>query len=175
MPKLTIDGNEYEGQPGQTVIQVALEHGIDIPHFCWHPALTVAGNCRMCLVEVEKMREAANCVRHADRRGHGRENALGASRRRAARTSWNSCSSIIRSIARSAMKPANASCKIMPSIIRAAFLVLSKKKFTKRSAWRLARKYCSMPNAVFPAHDAFDLRMRSRSSRFSLSSIAAIM
>jgi NADH-quinone oxidoreductase subunit G len=55
MPKLTIDGNEYEGQQGQTIIQVALEHGMDIPHFCWHPALTVAGNCRMCLVEVEKM------------------------------------------------------------------------------------------------------------------------
>jgi NADH-quinone oxidoreductase subunit G len=55
MPKLTIDGNEYEGQQGQTIIQVALEQGMDIPHFCWHPALTVAGNCRMCLVEVEKM------------------------------------------------------------------------------------------------------------------------
>ncbi len=54
MPKLTIDGKEYEGQQGQTIIQVTLEHGIDIPHFCWHPALTVAGNCRMCLVEVEK-------------------------------------------------------------------------------------------------------------------------
>ncbi len=54
MPKLTIDGKEYEGQQGQTIIQVALENGIDIPHFCWHPALTVAGNCRMCLVEVEK-------------------------------------------------------------------------------------------------------------------------
>ncbi len=55
MPKITIDGNEYEAQAGQTIIQVALEHGMDIPHFCWHPALTVAGNCRMCLVEVEKM------------------------------------------------------------------------------------------------------------------------
>jgi NADH-quinone oxidoreductase subunit G len=54
MPKFTIDGKEYEGQQGQTIIQVALENGIDIPHFCWHPALTVAGNCRMCLVEVEK-------------------------------------------------------------------------------------------------------------------------
>ena len=54
MPKITIDGKEYEGKPGQTVIQVALDNGIDIPHFCWHPALTVAGNCRMCLVEIEK-------------------------------------------------------------------------------------------------------------------------
>ncbi len=55
MPKITIDGKELEAQAGQTIIQVALENGIEIPHFCWHPALTVAGNCRMCLVEVEKM------------------------------------------------------------------------------------------------------------------------
>jgi len=55
MPKVTIDGKEFEAQQGQTVIQVALENGIDIPHFCWHPALTVAGNCRMCLVDVEKI------------------------------------------------------------------------------------------------------------------------
>jgi NADH-quinone oxidoreductase subunit G len=55
MPKITIDGRELEAQAGQTIIQVALDNGIDIPHFCWHPALTVAGNCRMCLVEVEKM------------------------------------------------------------------------------------------------------------------------
>ncbi|HET6510721.1 MAG TPA: 2Fe-2S iron-sulfur cluster-binding protein [Candidatus Kapabacteria bacterium] len=55
MPKITIDGKEFEAEAGKTVIQVALEHGMEIPHFCWHPALSVAGNCRMCLVEVEKM------------------------------------------------------------------------------------------------------------------------
>ena len=54
MPKVTIDGKDYEAQAGQTIIQVALENGMEIPHFCWHPALTVAGNCRMCLVEIEK-------------------------------------------------------------------------------------------------------------------------
>ncbi|HUL43533.1 MAG TPA: molybdopterin-dependent oxidoreductase, partial [Bacteroidota bacterium] len=37
----------------------ALEQGIQIPHFCWHPRLSVAGNCRMCLVEVEKMPKLA--------------------------------------------------------------------------------------------------------------------
>ncbi len=55
MPKVTIDGIEYEAQAGQTVIQVALENGIDVPHFCWHPGLSVAGNCRMCIVDVEKI------------------------------------------------------------------------------------------------------------------------
>ncbi|HPN39250.1 MAG TPA: 2Fe-2S iron-sulfur cluster-binding protein, partial [Melioribacteraceae bacterium] len=55
MGKLTINGNDYEFKPGQTIIEVATENGLDIPHFCWHPSLSVSGNCRMCLVEVEKM------------------------------------------------------------------------------------------------------------------------
>ena len=55
MGKITINGNEYEFKPGQTIIEVATENGLDIPHFCWHPSLSVSGNCRMCLVEVEKM------------------------------------------------------------------------------------------------------------------------
>lgn len=55
MPKITINNKEIEFKPGQTVIQVAEENEIPIPHFCWHPALSVSGNCRMCLVEVEKM------------------------------------------------------------------------------------------------------------------------
>jgi NADH-quinone oxidoreductase subunit G len=55
MSKIIIDGKELEFKQGQTIIQVALENGIDIPHFCWHPSLSVSGNCRVCLVEVEKM------------------------------------------------------------------------------------------------------------------------
>ncbi|HET8645078.1 MAG TPA: 2Fe-2S iron-sulfur cluster-binding protein, partial [Vicinamibacteria bacterium] len=54
MPKCTIDGREIEVPAGTTVIQAALQMGIEIPHFCWHPDLPVDGNCRMCLVEVEK-------------------------------------------------------------------------------------------------------------------------
>jgi NADH-quinone oxidoreductase subunit G len=55
MPKCTIDGNEIEVPAGTTVIQAAEELGIRIPRFCWHPDLPVDGNCRMCLVEIEKM------------------------------------------------------------------------------------------------------------------------
>src|SRR5262245_33215910 len=55
MPKCTIDGKQIEVPPGTTVIQAALQLGIHVPHFCWHPDLAVDGNCRMCLVEVEKM------------------------------------------------------------------------------------------------------------------------
>ncbi len=59
MGKLTINNKEIEFNSGQTIIEVATENGIDIPHFCWHPALSVSGNCRMCLVEIEKMPKLA--------------------------------------------------------------------------------------------------------------------
>ncbi len=55
MPKITVDGKEFEFKQGQTIIEAARENGISIPHFCWHPKLSVSGNCRVCLVEVEKM------------------------------------------------------------------------------------------------------------------------
>jgi NADH-quinone oxidoreductase subunit G len=55
MPRCTIDGREIDAAPGTTVLQAALENGIHIQHFCWHPDLTVDGNCRTCMVEVEKM------------------------------------------------------------------------------------------------------------------------
>ena len=55
MPKITIDNTVVEFTQGQTIIQAAKNSGIDIPNFCWHPAMSVAGNCRICLVEVEKM------------------------------------------------------------------------------------------------------------------------
>src|SRR5262245_46773442 len=54
MPLVTIDGRQVEFQPGQTIIRAALAVGIEIPYYCWHPRLSVAANCRMCLVEVEK-------------------------------------------------------------------------------------------------------------------------
>ncbi len=54
MPKVTIDGREVEVDPGTTVIRAAAQLGIDIPYYCWHPRLSVAANCRMCLVEVER-------------------------------------------------------------------------------------------------------------------------
>jgi NADH-quinone oxidoreductase subunit G len=54
MPSFKLDGKEIEFTPGQTIIAAAKDAGVEIPHFCWHPSLTVAGNCRICLVEVEK-------------------------------------------------------------------------------------------------------------------------
>ncbi|MBR9970752.1 NADH-quinone oxidoreductase subunit NuoG [Magnetospirillum sulfuroxidans] len=63
MPKLTIDGTEIEVEAGVTILQAAETIGIEIPRFCYHERLAVAGNCRMCLVEVEKMpKPVASCA-----------------------------------------------------------------------------------------------------------------
>ncbi|MDX9759488.1 MAG: 2Fe-2S iron-sulfur cluster-binding protein [Bacteroidota bacterium] len=55
MITITIDGKEIQTEPSKTIIEAAFENGVYIPHFCWHPALSISGNCRMCLVEIEKM------------------------------------------------------------------------------------------------------------------------
>ncbi|MBW7995189.1 MAG: molybdopterin-dependent oxidoreductase [Candidatus Glassbacteria bacterium] len=55
MVKATIDGNRYEFAAGTTILEAAGGVGIEIPHYCYHPGLSLAGACRMCLVEIEKM------------------------------------------------------------------------------------------------------------------------
>jgi NADH-quinone oxidoreductase subunit G len=59
MPKITINDREIEVETGTTVIQAAEAAGIEVPHYCYHPDLPVDGNCRMCLVEIEKMPKLA--------------------------------------------------------------------------------------------------------------------
>ena len=53
MPTFTLDGQEVEIEPGKNVLQIAADHGVTIPHYCYHPGLTAPANCRMCLVEIE--------------------------------------------------------------------------------------------------------------------------
>ncbi|XVN40844.1 MAG: NADH-quinone oxidoreductase subunit NuoG [Rickettsia endosymbiont of Argas persicus] len=63
MIKLTIDGSEIEVPEGTTVYQACEKAGIEIPHFCYHERLKIAGNCRMCLVEMEKSpKPVASCA-----------------------------------------------------------------------------------------------------------------
>jgi NADH-quinone oxidoreductase subunit G len=59
LAKITIDKKELEFKSGQTILQIAKENGIKIPHFCWHPGLSISGNCRICLVEIEKFPKLA--------------------------------------------------------------------------------------------------------------------
>jgi formate dehydrogenase major subunit len=53
MPHFTIDGTAVEFTPGQTILEAAREHGVEIPTLCWYPKLPVVANCRVCLVAVE--------------------------------------------------------------------------------------------------------------------------
>ncbi|MAW89940.1 MAG: NADH-quinone oxidoreductase subunit G [Altererythrobacter sp.] len=53
MPKVTVDGQEIEVPEGATVLQACELAGKEIPRFCYHERLSIAGNCRMCLVEVK--------------------------------------------------------------------------------------------------------------------------
>jgi NADH-quinone oxidoreductase subunit G len=63
MPKLTIDGQQVDVAPNTTIIQAAEQIGVEIPRFCYHERLSIAGNCRMCLVEVEKSpKPVASCA-----------------------------------------------------------------------------------------------------------------
>ncbi|HHN75663.1 MAG TPA: 2Fe-2S iron-sulfur cluster binding domain-containing protein [Acidobacteria bacterium] len=59
MPTFTINDRELTVPEGTTILQAALANGIDIPHYCYHPGLSIAGNCRICLVEVEKFPKPA--------------------------------------------------------------------------------------------------------------------
>ena len=63
MPKLTIDGIAVEVPGGSTVLQACQQAGVEVPHFCFHQRLAIAGNCRMCLVEQEKApKPIASCA-----------------------------------------------------------------------------------------------------------------
>jgi NADH-quinone oxidoreductase subunit G len=63
MLKIKIDGKDYEVEPGYTVIQACEIAGIEIPRFCYHEKLKIAGNCRMCLVDIEKSpKPVASCA-----------------------------------------------------------------------------------------------------------------
>jgi NADH-quinone oxidoreductase subunit G len=60
MAKISIDGTEYDVADGRTILQAIddlglLMNGVDVPHYCWHPKLTIDGSCRLCQVEVEGM------------------------------------------------------------------------------------------------------------------------
>ena len=52
---LTIDGRQLTVEKGKTVLQAAIEHGIKVPYYCYHPGLGIDGSCRVCLVKIEKM------------------------------------------------------------------------------------------------------------------------
>ena len=63
MPKIIINGKEIEFEKGMTVLQACELADVEIPRFCYHEKLSIAGNCRMCLVEMEKSpKPIASCA-----------------------------------------------------------------------------------------------------------------
>src|SRR5437867_447945 len=54
MPNLTINGHAVEVPPGTNLIEAARKIGVEIPHYCYHPGLSIAGQCRLCMVDIEK-------------------------------------------------------------------------------------------------------------------------
>ncbi|MBI1727205.1 MAG: (2Fe-2S)-binding protein, partial [Candidatus Rokubacteria bacterium] len=55
MPKLTINGKEVEVPEGTNLIEAAKAAGAEVPHYCYHPALSIAGQCRLCMVDIDKV------------------------------------------------------------------------------------------------------------------------
>ena len=54
MPRLTIDGKEIEVEAGTNLIEAARRLGVEVPHYCYHPGLAIAGQCRLCMVDLDK-------------------------------------------------------------------------------------------------------------------------
>ena len=54
MPKLTVNGKGVEVPAGTNLIEAARSAGVEVPHYCYHPALSIAGQCRLCMVDIEK-------------------------------------------------------------------------------------------------------------------------
>jgi NADH-quinone oxidoreductase subunit G len=52
---LTIDGRQLTVPKGRTVLQAAIESGISVPYYCYHPGIGIDGSCRVCIVKIEKM------------------------------------------------------------------------------------------------------------------------
>ena len=66
MPTLTINGQDVEFEPGLSLIQVCEKAGVEVPRFCYHERLSIAGNCRMCLVQLENSpKPVASCAQPA--------------------------------------------------------------------------------------------------------------
>lgn len=63
LAEVWVDNKRVEVEPGTTILEAAAKVGVEIPRFCYHERLSVAGNCRMCLVEVEKsIKPVASCA-----------------------------------------------------------------------------------------------------------------
>ena len=66
-----LDGRTVDALPGETILQAARRHGVDIPHLCYKDGLRPDGNCRACVVEVKGERSPGSLVLPDTAGGHG--------------------------------------------------------------------------------------------------------
>ena len=109
--KFKLNGKEVEADEGRLVIDAAKDEGVEIPHYCYHPALGNPGNCRMCIVEVAGAPKPQVSCRTGVREGMDVKSDSEVGQARAGRPRWSSTSSITRSTARSATSPASAASR----------------------------------------------------------------
>src|SRR5688572_31124642 len=64
MAKIKLNGKDVEVPAGKPLLQGCLDAGAYVPHYCYHPGLTPAGNCRMCLVKVSNSRKLERSEEH---------------------------------------------------------------------------------------------------------------
>ena len=117
MPKVTVDGIAIEVPQGATVLQACELAGKEIPRFCYHERLSIAGNCRMCLVEVKPgpPKPQASCALPA---AEGQEIRTDSAMVKTAREGVMEFLLInTRSIARSAIRAASAICRTSRSLM----------------------------------------------------------
>ena len=55
MPKLTVNGKEISVPDGTNLIEAARAAGVEVPHYCYHAGLSIAGQCRLCMVDIDKV------------------------------------------------------------------------------------------------------------------------
>ena len=117
MPKLTVDGLEIEVPAGATVLQACELAGKEIPRFCYHERLSIAGNCRMCLVEVAPgpPKPQASCALPAAEGQIIKTNSAMVKKAREGVMEFTS--STTRSIARFAIRAVSAICRISRSLM----------------------------------------------------------
>ena len=108
-----VNGEEHQVPKGVTVLQACEQAGVDVPRFCYHQRLSIAGNCRMCLVEVEKSpKPVASCAMPVMPNMNIKTTTPLV--KKARRASWSFSSSTTRWTAPSATKAASASSRTSP-------------------------------------------------------------
>ena len=151
---VTIDGVPVQVAKGTMIIEAAKHAGVLVPHYCYHPSLPSPAVCRMCLVEVEKAPKLMPACVTAVAEGQVVHVRLARRQGGARRRCWNSCSSITRSIARSATRRASASCRTSSfrrgGRVRATVTIPSAMRPSRTSV----PTCCTCPIAAFSARAA---------------------